>query len=188
MNLLQQRKLAFDDARAELIKVGKKLPRLLQNVDKWEHAAEQTVLQGHIGQVALKLSLLKRPFRKVPAVEAWLAQYQHDLFRYRFLVLEGPSGLGKTQFSMSLSPRSLEVTCSNCEEPDLREFKSGTHDLVLLDESKCTLVSNCKIHASRTVLGESWRFRYEHLRIQSVAAQSQVHCQQQRVVGPARNL
>ena len=55
-NLLQQRKLAFGDARAELIKVGKNLPRLLQNLDKWEHEEEQTVLQGPNGQVALKLS------------------------------------------------------------------------------------------------------------------------------------
>ena len=56
------------------------------------------------------------------------------------MVLEGPSGLDKIQFSMSPSPRSLEVTCSKCEEPDLREFKSGTHELVLLDEAKCILV------------------------------------------------
>ena len=96
MNLLQQRKLAFGDTRAKLIKVGKNLPRLPQNLDKCEHEEEQTLLQGHIGQVASKLSLLKTPFRKVPAVEAWLAQYQHDVFRYRFLVLEGPSGLGQT--------------------------------------------------------------------------------------------
>ena len=153
MNLLQQRKLAFGDARVELLKAGKNLPRCLQNLNKWDHEEEQTLLQGHIGQVALKLSLLKRPFRKVPAVEAWLAQYQHDLFRYRFLVLEGPSGLGKTQFSVSLSPRSLEVTCSNCEEPDLREFKSGTHDLVLLDEAKCILVLNCKNSCKPDPLG-----------------------------------
>ena len=70
-----------------------------------------------------------------------------------FLVLDGPSGLGKTQFSMSLSPRSLEVTCSNCEEPDLREFKSGTTELVVLDEAKCTLVVNCKNSRKADALG-----------------------------------
>ena len=72
MNLLQQRKLAFACARAELIKVGKNLPRLLQNLDKWEHEEEQAALQGHIGEVSSKLSLLKRPFRKVLAVDACL--------------------------------------------------------------------------------------------------------------------
>ena len=136
MNLLQQRKLAFACARAELIKVGQNLPRLLQHLDKWEHVEEQAALQGHIGDVSSKLSLLKRPFRKVLAVDAWPAQCRHDTFRCRFLVLEGPSGLGTIQFSMSLSPRSLEVVCSNCEEPDLREFKSWTHECVLLDAAK----------------------------------------------------
>ena len=52
------------------------------------------------------------------------------------LVLEGPSGLANTQFSMSLAPRSAEVTCSNCDYPDLREFKVGRCDLVLLGKAK----------------------------------------------------
>ena len=75
MNSLQQRKLAFADARAESIKFGKNLPRVLHNLDSWEHEEEQSLLQGHIGQVALKFRLLRRPFQKVPAVVAWLAQY-----------------------------------------------------------------------------------------------------------------
>ena len=84
MNLLQQRKLAFACARAELIKVGKNLPRLLQNLDTWEHEEEQAALQGHIGEVSSKLSWLRTPVRKVLAVDASLAQYKHDTFRYRF--------------------------------------------------------------------------------------------------------
>ena len=106
-----------------------------------------------------------------------------------FLVLEGPSGLGQTHISMSLSPRNLEATHSNCEEPDLREFKSGTHEFVLLDEAKCTLALKIKrTHASRTRLGQSRVFHYEHVLIQSVAAQSQVYCQQQHKVGRARKV
>ena len=81
MNLLQQRKLAFACARAELIKVGKNLPWLLQNLDHLEHEEEQAALQGHIGEVSSKLSLLKRPFSKVLAVDAWLAQDKHNPFR-----------------------------------------------------------------------------------------------------------
>ena len=132
MNLLQQRKLVFACAFAELIKVGENLPRFLHNLDKWEHEEEQAALQGHIGEVSSKLSLLKRPFRKVLAVGAWLAQYKHDTFRYRVLVLEGQSGLGEIKFSMSHSPRSLEVTCSTCEEPDLRAFNQGRTNLYCL--------------------------------------------------------
>ena len=63
-----------------------------------------------------------------------------------FLVLEGLSGLGQTYFSMSPLPCSLEVTCSNCQEPDLREVKLGTHELVLLDEATCILALQCNEH------------------------------------------
>ena len=52
--------LAFACARAELIKVGKNLPRLLQDLDKWEHEEEQAALQGQVSEVSSKLSLLKK--------------------------------------------------------------------------------------------------------------------------------
>ena len=57
MNLLQQKKFVLGNARAELIKVGKNLPRLFQNFDKLENEEEQFLLQGHIGQVALNLNV-----------------------------------------------------------------------------------------------------------------------------------
>ena len=59
MNLLQHRKVVFACARGDLIKVGKNLPRLLQNLDKWEHEEEQASLQGHIGEASSKSSFLK---------------------------------------------------------------------------------------------------------------------------------
>ena len=125
LHLLQQRKLALGCALAELMKVDKNLPRMHQNVNTCAREEEPNLLQGDIGHVASKLSLLnKTPFRKVPAVEAWLAQYQHNVFRYRLLVPEGPSGLGKTLLSAGLSPRCLEVTCFHCEELYLRDYKS----------------------------------------------------------------
>ena len=128
MNLMQQMKLAFACARAELIKVGKNLPRLLHNFDKLEHEEEQVALHGDIGDASSKLSLLIASSSLL--THGW---YSTNTIRVGIvLVLEGPSGLGTTQFSMSLSPRSLEATCSNCEEPDLREFKLGTHELVCL--------------------------------------------------------
>jgi len=144
MNLLQQQKLEFQSARAELVKVGKNLPRLLQCLDKWEQEHENARLQGRIADIMAELNADKKPFRRIPEVEEWLAQYTKNRMRYRFLVLEGPSGLGKTQFSLSLSPGSMEVTCSNCDEPDLREFKPMQHDLILLDEATTTLVLKCK--------------------------------------------
>ena len=38
---------AFGDTRAELIKVGKNLPRVLQNLDEWEHEGADFVAGAH---------------------------------------------------------------------------------------------------------------------------------------------
>ena len=92
-DLAAAKELAFACARAELVKVGQNLPRLPQNLDNLEHKEEQAALQGHIGEVSSKLSLLKRPFRKVLAVDALLAQWKHDTFRYSFCV-GGPERFG----------------------------------------------------------------------------------------------
>ena len=97
------------------------LATVASELDTWEHEEEQAALQGHIGEVSSNLSLLQRPFRKVLAVDAWLAQYKHDTFRYS-LVFDGPIGLNKFQFRMSFSPRSLEVTRSNFEDPLVRQL------------------------------------------------------------------
>ena len=144
LNLLQQQKLDLNCARAELVKVGKNLSRLLQCVDKWQQEHENARLQGRIHDVVAKLNAERKPFRRVPEVEEWLAQYTEDRMTYRFLVLEGSSGLGKSQFSLSLSLGSMQVICSNCDEPDLRDFKPMEHDLILLDEATTTLVLKCK--------------------------------------------
>ena len=165
MKLLQQRKLAFACARAELIKVGKNLPRLLQNLNKWEHEEEQAALQGHMDDVSSKLSLLKRPFRKVLAVDAWLAQYKHDTFRYCVFGVGRPEQFGENSVQ---------------HEPFATQSGSDVCAFLVLTAQKA--------HASRARLGQSRLFHYEHVLIQSVAAQSQVYCQQQHVVGRARKV
>ena len=134
---MQQRKLAFACASAEFIKVGKILRRLLRNLENWETRRGARFGAGPHWSVFIEIDLLARPTRKVIAVHAWLAQHKYDTFRYRFLVLEGPAGSGKIRLSMSLSARSLQATCSNCEKPHVRELTSGTHEFVLFDEAKC---------------------------------------------------
>ena len=64
---------------------------------------------------------------------------EHAVARHRdssFLVLVGPSGLGKTQFAKSLVPkgRSLELNMASAPEPNLKEYDHEQHDLILFDE------------------------------------------------------
>jgi hypothetical protein len=89
---------------------------------------------------------LLEPSRHVLAVDAWLAFSRTTRMLYKFLVLEKPSCVGKTQVSssLSLSNKFLEVDCSGCVEPDLWRYESLLHDVILFDEAACHLVLRCK--------------------------------------------
>ncbi len=100
---------------------------------------------------ALALAALakkRRPFRRLKAVDEWIAEHREVQWRYRFLVLTGPSKTGKTQYALSLvaANRSLELNMASCDEPDLRQYSWDTHDLILLDEcSAKTILAQKKL-------------------------------------------
>ena len=81
-------------------------------------------------------------------MQRWKAQYKKELFRYLFLVLEGPSRLGKTQFALSLvrEPAAMhQVNCAAAQEPDLRKFMYGEHEGILFDEIEPAAVSRQRL-------------------------------------------
>ena len=69
-------------------------------------------------------------------------------WRKKFLVLEGPSCYGKTQFALGIdgAAKTLEVNCARCVEPNLRDLLQGPggHTAVLLDEAKATMILGMK--------------------------------------------
>ncbi|MCP4243842.1 MAG: hypothetical protein GY772_25090 [bacterium] len=72
-----------------------------------------------------------------------LSQYESWKDRFCFLVLDGPSGYGKTRFSEHIAgdPRAfLCVDCAAAVEPNLRKSERGTHELILFDEGKPQMV------------------------------------------------
>ena len=77
-------------------------------------------------------------------MDAWLSSFQEIAFRYKFLVLDGPSQTGKTLFCRSLSLDIggclLEVDCASAETPDLAAFEPGRHRMVLCDKASASLV------------------------------------------------
>jgi len=85
------------------------------------------------------------PFRKPPGQEAFLEQFEENrpLKRRKFLVLDGESGLGKSDYAKSLSTpgRTLDVNCASCEgEPPLRSYDPVFHEAILLDEASAELI------------------------------------------------
>jgi len=146
MNLVQACKITYSSAREELIKSAKNLQRLLPGLEKWKKERDELQLQTQIAEVQAAIGKQKRPYKTVPAVVAWQQTFNVMKMRYKFLVLEGPSSLGKTQFSSSLSPsgRFLEIDCAGSLEPDMRLYDALQHDTVLFDEGSCALVLRCK--------------------------------------------
>ena len=62
--------------------------------------------------------------------------------RKKFLVLDGPSGVGKTAFVRSLfgHEATLELNCASAEHINLRDFDTRKHRLVLFDAAPVALV------------------------------------------------
>ena len=65
--------------------------------------------------------LARRPFRRLGVVESWVELHVKTRWRYPFLVLTGPSCMGKTQYALSLVGigRALELNMACAVEPDL---------------------------------------------------------------------
>lgn len=144
LNLLQQGKMSEAACRAEIVKSAKNLPRLLQNMERLQRERGVASVQAAVRRTEAILEAERKAFRKVPLVDEWLASFGVCRPRYKFLVLEGPSMVGKTHFARSLSPSGthgvLEVDCAGKEHPDLRDFDQGKHDTVIFDECSASAV------------------------------------------------
>ena len=77
-----------------------------------------------------------RPFKVISAVVDWQRAFDDVLPRYPFLVLDGPSRTGKTQFAKSLAPPDevYEVNMACAPEADLRTYDPLVHTVIVYDE------------------------------------------------------
>ena len=136
LNLLGMGKMSPTAAREHLVLQCRDLPRLLSSVDKYIHERRMLSLQRHQHDVVAQLNTLTRPFVHIPAVQEWIAEHRRLQWRYKFLILNGASMLGKTRYALGLVPpgRGLELNCIAGNEPDLRGYDPTETDLILFDE------------------------------------------------------
>jgi hypothetical protein len=136
MNFLQSGKISFDVCKAGVIRTCQNVAKYLKDLEVLEQSYRQADIDEEVKRVAAILSRKRRPFLSLEPVARWKAQYQEDLFRFRFLVLEGPSQFGKTQFVRSIASEDaiLEVNCSGGVAIDLRSFERHRHKVILFDE------------------------------------------------------
>ena len=142
LNLLGMGKLSASAARNHMVMQCRDLPRLLCSMDKYVEERRSLSLLRHQDEVQRQLNALKRPFVTIPEVSQWLDEHKLVRWRYRFLVLQGKSMLGKTRYSMSLVPdgRALELNCISGNEPDLRAYDPTETDLILFDEMPASAI------------------------------------------------
>jgi len=145
LSLVVQEKLSLENARKEMIRSGRGLVRRLADLDKLLECRKEQELSRRVAVLQARHSRALRRFRIFPEIEAWRSSYDREgLPRKKFLVLEGGSGLGKTEFVRALAgpSRTLELNCANCgTSPDLRQHCALTHKVVLFDEAPASLVA-----------------------------------------------
>ena len=140
--LLAADKITSVTAREEFIKGKKNLTRHLANLDAYETELAARTMAAEIAAKNIKIEATKKKMVKLPAVTAWMEQIRAVSDRKKFLVLNGPSRLGKTQFAVGLAgaKRTLEVNCAGASHPPLRNFDPKVHMCVIFDEASPRMV------------------------------------------------
>ena len=136
MSLVQGGKLATDAARDLLVRCV----NASRHVKELEHHEQELEKEAVKQAMAEAESLLSQGLKKQKFYEqadVFVRQFDEPLHRYKFLVLAGPSRVGKTAFARSLCEKDkevLEINCASGEEPNLRAYRLRRHGLILFDE------------------------------------------------------
>ena len=109
---------------------------------------EQAAREEALRQV-LALSLPLSRFKDLPVVKDWMCLYiDHwgKATRFKFLVLNGPSQMGKTRFAESLwgQQMTLVTSCQGVRSPNLKNFQRARHRCIVFDEASSAMVVNNK--------------------------------------------
>ena len=136
LNLVQSDKLDTTSARKLIVRCANG-SRHYRELETHEVHLEQEAIMKAEQEAQRLLGNTLRPSKQYAEVDTWLQQYATARHRYKFLVLQGPSQLGKTAFARSLCDpglETLEVNCASRDEPDLRAYRLRQHGLILFDD------------------------------------------------------
>ena len=143
-SLIEARKMGYEHARRQLIQTGKGLCRRLQDLDCWHRQSQRLALEDHAAQVMARFRQKMLPFPRVLLVDSWLQlATTPDQPRKSFLVLTGPSKMGKTEFVRQLFPAGsvLELNCAGVKHCCLQYFSAERHRCIMWDECSPKLVA-----------------------------------------------
>ena len=143
-HLVESAKMSYENARGELIRCAKGCDRRLKDLDCWHKNTLELVLKHQVQRRQMEVRRGLRPFPKVRVVDDWVAEVMKPAqARKRFLVLDGPSMMGKTEFVRCLFPIGsvLELNAANLEYVTMSGFDASLHRCLLWDEALPKLVT-----------------------------------------------
>jgi hypothetical protein len=154
IGLWQRRKVSHEDARHEIIAARGHTMSYLREIETIQELEETVAIEQEKAMIDAQLKGVLKPFRVIPEVSTWMQQYERDSpkgiwckeSRFKFLVLTGPSCLGKTQFAKSLfgPERTFVVPCQNVKSPCLKGFKRSQHAAIVFDEADSDMIHDNK--------------------------------------------
>ena len=154
IQLWQRRKLNHAGAKVEIVNARGHTASYLREIELIEQL--ELKIQIDIEKAIIDAMLAKafKPSRFLEEVALWQLQYSREgpfslwgvASRFKFLVLTGPSSLGKTQFAKKLfgEHATLTVGCQNVSIPFLKDFIRGKHKAIIFDEISSPCIHNNK--------------------------------------------
>lgn len=146
--LFAMRKMSERSFIRELLAARGRARGLIEDL-RWQKQLLQTESMHERSRAAqAAFAKTARPFKVVAAVEEWRAQYERGpdgqpaprRGRYKFLVLTGPSQVGKSMFAQQLFPPCHQCFCLGQTEPDLRHYDMDQHRSICCEEVEPKMV------------------------------------------------
>ena len=143
---LEGGKTSYEAARAELGRIPNGIVRNLQNLESWRQLRIEASVREYRQWRARHSDEQKKPWRYYDQIARWLGQYEKILDRYHFLVLDGPSQVGKTAYCRELAPEGglLEVSLAGGAAIDLKAYDPSSHEVILFDEAEPQQIVDAK--------------------------------------------
>jgi hypothetical protein len=141
-------KLSEDAFLSELLGARGRCRSLIEDLRWQNQLRRERQMIERARQSQQEFAAHARPFRRIAAVEEWRRQYLPaeqggdgiPRTRYKFLVLCGPSQLGKSLFGASLFPPCHQCFCLGQAEPDLRLYREDYHKSICMEEIEPSMV------------------------------------------------
>lgn len=138
MAFVQSGKMTIEDAMSELLKTYKDAEKHIGTLEFCKRKLAMVATEQRISDRVKQLARTRFPRRRIPIVDdVFLPHMAQVLDRHRFLVLDGPSQVGKTTFCKLLSQHPdgyVEIDCSGLTvAPNLHVLTHHT-DVICFDE------------------------------------------------------